>query len=148
MPQTIILLDTGPLVAALARDDHAHAWAKEQFETLAGPFLTCEAVVTEACHLLRRARRDPSSVLGLLESGALRLGMDLAEETSAVRKLLERYRSVPAALADVCLVRMSELYESCLVLTLNEDFHIYRRHGRKTIPLLHPDFPTVSRRTR
>ena len=138
MARNIILLDTGPLVDALARDDSAHAWAKEQFETLAGPFLTCEAVITEACHLLRTAERESSGVLRLLESGALRLGMDLAE-ASAVRKLLERYRSVPAALADACLVRMSELYDSCTILTLDSDFHIYRRHGRKVIPLLHPD---------
>lgn len=138
MARSIILLDTGPLVAALARDDHAHAWAKEQFETLAGPFLTCEPVITEACHLLRGVDRQSSAVLRLLEAGALRLGMDLAEEASAVSKLLERYRSVPAALADMCLVRMSELYESCTVLTLDSDFHIYRRHGRKAIPILHP----------
>ena len=139
MARNIILLDTGPLVAALARDDRAHAWAKEQFETLAGPFLTCEAVITEACHLLRAAERESTAVLRLLETGALRLGMDLAEEASAVRKLLERYRSVPAALADACLVRMSELYDSCTVLTLDSDFHIYRRHGRRAIPILHPD---------
>lgn len=139
MARSVTLLDTGPLVAALARDDRAHRWAKEQFETLGGPFLTCEAVITEACHLLHTAERESSAVLRLLESGALRLGMDLVEEASAVRKLLERYRSVPAALADACLVRMSELYDSCTVLTLDSDFHIYRRHGRKVIPLLHPD---------
>lgn len=139
MARGIVLLDTGPLVAALARDDRAHAWAREQFETLAGPFLTCEAVITEACHLLRTAERGSTAVLRLLESGALRVGMDLAEEASAIRKLLERYRGVPAALADVCLVRMSELYDSCTVLTLDSDFHIYRRHGRKSIPVLHPE---------
>lgn len=77
MARNVILLDTGPLVAALARDDRAHAWAKEQFETLAGPFLTCEAVITEACHLLRAAERESTAVSRLLESGALRLGMDL-----------------------------------------------------------------------
>ena len=142
MAQNVVLLDTGPLVAALARDDRAHPWAKEQFETFGGPFFTCEAVVTEACHLLRRTKRDSSAVLRLLESGALRLGMDLEEEASAVRKLFERYRNVPATLADACLVRMSEIYESCVVLTLDADFHIYRRHGRKTIPLLYPDSPS------
>jgi uncharacterized protein len=104
--QNVVLLDTGPLVAALARDDRAHPWAKEQFETFGGPFFTSEAVVTEACHLLRRTKRDSSAVLRLLESGALRLGMDLEEEVSAVRKLFERYRNVPATLADACLVRI------------------------------------------
>lgn len=37
-----------------------------------------------------------------------------------------------------CLVRMSELYEPCAVLTLDSDFHVYRRHGRKVIPTIFP----------
>jgi hypothetical protein len=49
------------------------------------------------------------------------------------------YHNVPASLADVCLVRMAEIYDRCLVLSLDFDFHIYRRHGRKTIPLSRPD---------
>ncbi len=75
----------------------------------------------------------------LVESGALRIGMNLAEEAPAVRKLFDRYHNVPASLADVCLVRMAEIHDRCLVLSLDSDFHIYRRHGRKTIPLSRPD---------
>jgi uncharacterized protein len=33
---------------------------------------------------------------------------------------------------------MSELYERCRVFTLDTDFQVYRRHGRKVIPLLCP----------
>jgi hypothetical protein len=42
------------------------------------------------------------------------------------------------SLADACLVRMSELLEDSAVLTFDGDFRIYRRHGRKSIPLLIP----------
>ena len=41
-------------------------------------------------------------------------------------------------LADACLVRMSELFEDCRVLTVDTDFKVYRRHGRQVIPLLAP----------
>jgi predicted nucleic acid-binding protein len=58
--------------------------------------------------------------------------------SAAVKTLCERYDNVPASLADACLVRMSELYEPCRVLTLDSDFHIYRRHGRKVIPVIRP----------
>jgi len=64
--------------------------------------------------------------------------MSLTEQVSTVRALFERYDNVPASLADACLVRMSELYDPCRVLTLERDFLIYRRHGRKVIPLLMP----------
>lgn len=141
MTGPVVLLDTGPLVAALSRTDHAHAWAKSQFAALPAPFLTCEPVISEACFLLREYRGGASGVLALVESGALKIGMSLAEETRAVRKLFDRYQNVPASLADVCLVRMSEIYDRCLVLSLDSEFHIYRRHGRRAIPLSQPDTP-------
>lgn len=133
-----LLLDTGPWVALLCRDERHHDWAKAQF-ALADSFLTCEAVVAETCFLLARAGFDPAKALAFVERGIVRVGLSLAEEITAVRKLFERHDNVPASLADACLVRMSELYEPCRVLTLDGDFHIYRRHGRKTIPLILPD---------
>jgi len=134
-----LILDTGPWVALHCRDEHHHAWARDQFSLHAGPFLTCEAVVTETCFLLARAGFDPAKALALLERGVVSIGMSLVEEASAVRKLFERRENVPASLADACLIRMSELYEHSRVLTLDSDFQVYRRHGRKTIAVLRPD---------
>ena len=135
---THLILDTGPWVALHCRDDAHHAWAKVQFAQNAGPFLTCEAVVAETCFLLARSGFDPAKAVALIERGVVRVGMSLADQVGAVHALFERYANVPASLADACLVRMSELYEPCKVLTLDEDFHIYRRHGRKIIPVLSP----------
>lgn len=133
-----LILDTGPWVALLCRDDRHHAWAKSQFAQFPGPFLTCEAVVAETCFLLARAGFDPAKALALVERGVVRIGMSLTSEIESVLALFQRYESVPASLADACLVRLAELHESCRVLTLDRDFHIYRRHGRKTIPLISP----------
>ncbi len=55
-----------------------------------------------------------------------------------LRTLIHRYRNVPMSLADACLVRMSELTEPPRVFTVDSDFTIYRRHGKKPIPLLAP----------
>jgi predicted nucleic acid-binding protein len=133
-----LILDTGPWVALLCRDDAHHEWAKSQFARHAGPFLSCEAVVAETCFLLARAGFDPARALALIERGVVRVAMSLDAQIAAVRALFERYDNIPASLADACLVRMSELYEPCRVLTLDSDFHVYRRHGRKIIPLLSP----------
>ena len=40
------LLDTGPLVDFLNRNDQWHQWSKAQMGALAPPLLTCEAVLT------------------------------------------------------------------------------------------------------
>jgi predicted nucleic acid-binding protein len=52
---------------------------------------------------------------------------------------MRRYRSRPMALADACLVRLSEIHGAAEVLTLDGDFRIYRRHGNKLIPVRMPD---------
>jgi uncharacterized protein len=131
-----ILLDTGPWVALLCKGDKYHDWAKKQFANHPGPFLTCEAVVAETCFLLARAGLDSTKALALVERGVVQIGMALSQQVAAVSALYQRYDNVPASLADACLVRMSELYDPCSVLTLDSDFHIYRRHGRKVVPTI------------
>jgi len=134
----VVLLDTGPLVAFLHAGDNHHRWARDQFSQFEAPLLTCEAVIAESCHLLRRVPGAPNRVLQMIERGSIRIDLSLQKENAAVAELLRRYRDRPASLADICLVRMSEIHSQSIVLTLDSDFHVYRRLGRKTIPVLHP----------
>lgn len=138
MTRVRVLLDTGPWVALLSRQDAQHEWAKAQFARHPGPFLTCEAVVAETCFLLARAGFDPARALELVERGAVQVAFSFADQAAAVRALFQRFDNVPASLADACLIRMSELHEPCRVLTLDRDFQVYRRHGRKVIPVISP----------
>jgi len=64
-----VLLDTGPWVALLSRNDTHHKWAVEQFRLLSPPLLSCEAVVAETCFLLKRSGFDPSLALQFVERG-------------------------------------------------------------------------------
>jgi predicted nucleic acid-binding protein len=57
---------------------------------------------------------------------------------AAISSLFKRYANVPASLADAALIRLAEINDSPLLLTTDRDFHIYRRHGRQTIPLVSP----------
>lgn len=133
-----VLLDTGPLVALLQRRDHYHRWATEEFDRLVAPILTCEAVVTEACFLVRNLLNGGETVLRLLETGIIRVDFRLSEELASIKRLLARYARVPMSLADACLVRMSEKHPNSVVLTIDSDFIIYRKHGRQVIPLIMP----------
>lgn len=135
-----VLLDTGPLVALLDRRDEYHAWACTMFSEIEPPLLTCEAVVTEGCHLARRNGGRSETVLGLIERGVVRVAFRLNEELAAVTALLEGYSDVPMPLADACLVRMSERAGAGAgtVFTLDSDFRVYRRGRRRKIPVLMP----------
>ena len=134
-----VLLDTGPLVAFLNRRDRHHEWTLAQWAGEKPPFLTCEAVLAEACFLLRRSPGGSQAVMQLLARGIVTAPFRLEEETSSVAKLLFRYASLPMSLADACLVLMAERYPSGIVMTLDRDFRIYRKHGRQVIPVKMPD---------
>lgn len=133
-----VILDTGPLVAIINGHDSRHDWAKAQLSSLQAPFLTCEAVLSEAMFLLPHARRGIPTLLGFLREGLVHVSFDLDENLEAVVHLIEKYQDTPMSLADACLVRMSELHDRSRVFTLDSDFRLYRRHGRQSIPLIYP----------
>lgn len=133
-----VILDTGPLAAFLNSRDKRHDWTLTQWSSIEPPLLTCEAVISEACFLLRHWDRGANSVLELLERKVLEISFCLADQITPVSTLLKKYSSIPISLADACLVRMAELHEHSPVLTLDTDFQIYRKHKRQIIPLLMP----------
>lgn len=133
-----VLLDTGPWVALLCRDDTHHEWSRAQWAALDQPVLSCEAVVAETCFLLARHGFDPAAPLKMIERGVVRIDFALAAQIASVRALFERQDTLPASLAEACLLRQSELHEPCKVFTLDRDFQVYRRHGRRTVPVISP----------
>ena len=133
-----VLVDTGPLIALIDRRETHHGWVQAQLADISPPLYTCEAVLTEACYLARRTNAGTQAVLELLEHGVVVPAFTLHDNLSEVSSLIQRYAGVPMALADGCLVRMSELVADCTIFTLDSDFRIYRRHKRQKIPLLMP----------
>ena len=136
--RTEVLLDTGPLVAFLNRRDQYHQWAVSQWREIAPHLLTNESVLSEATFLIEQAGGHSDMVLDLVARQIVHLAFSLSDHVEEVRKLLRKYRDVPMSLADGCLVRMSEVLSRGTIFTLEGDFRVYRRHGRKSIPLLTP----------
>lgn len=133
-----VVVDTGAIVAFLDRREQWHTWAQEQWKILPAPFSTGEAVVTEACFLMRHLPNGEQDVLTLVESGILLIDFSLSNDVDAVKILMKKYENVPMSLADACLVRMNETIENSIVFTLDSDFWIYRKNGKDTIPLVIP----------
>ena len=136
---TTLILDTGPLVGWLDVSDHLHPWSVEAFTGFNAPLLTCEAVLTEACHLLRSTPKAQDRIMELVQLGGLIVQPMMPTEAGAIRSLLTRYQDQGMDLADACLVRLSELYADCRIITADaQDFRVYRRNGRQAIPLIMP----------
>jgi uncharacterized protein len=130
------IADSSVLVALLSRDDQHHDWIAMQTDTLPWPWLTCEAALTEAFHLL--GEKGAPRLKDLLRHGAVALSFDLGDQIEPVLDLMDKYADVPMSLADACLVRMSETLPDPVVLTTDADFKIYRRHSRQVVPCLLP----------
>ena len=132
-----VLVDAGFVVALLGRRDAHHQWAVAQASELPPPWFTCEAVLSEAAHLL--GGPGASGLAALLRRRAIRVAFSFSENTEPVVRLLEKYSDVPMGFADACLVRMTETLADPLLLTTDQDFRIYRRHSRQVVPCVMPE---------
>jgi predicted nucleic acid-binding protein len=129
------IADTGFIVAFLNRSDSHHEWAAEIARRALEPLLTCEAVLSEAAFNVASVPR----VLALVQDGLLKIAFDLSKNLGEVLEMAERYRDRAPDLADLCLVRMSELNAHLSIITVDEnDFRIYRRNKREVIPIICP----------
>jgi len=129
------IADTGFLVAFANRNDYHHAWAVELAEQVTEPLLTCDAVLAEtAFHL-----GSSSVVLELVREGLVRPEFQLLAHLARLEELAARYADQRPDIADLCLIRLSELYPKYPVITTDlKDFRVYRRGRREAIPLIHP----------
>ena len=131
-----LIVDAGFLVALLSRRDSHHKWAVQEASENSPLWCTCEAVLSEAYHLL--GERGAPGLSALLSRRALAARFKLDDNVVAVMALLQKYAGVPMSFADACLVRMSETMDDPLILTTDSDFRIYRRHSRQAVPVLCP----------
>ena len=129
------IADTGFLVAFANRNDHYHAWAVGLARGVTEPLLTCEAVLAEtAFHL-----QSVPLVLAMVADGLIEVAFDCRSQLGQLAMLADRYADRKPDLADLCLIRMSEIYPQHSVITVDRaDFRIYRRNRRESIPLICP----------
>jgi len=133
------IADTGFLVAFANRNDRHHDWAVKLAEDVSQPLLTCDAVLAEAAFHLQ----DTALVLALVQEGLVNTVLDVTEHLPRLAQLAARFADRKPDLADICLIRLSELYPSYPVITVDvSDFRVYRRYRREVIPLMCP--PDIS----
>jgi len=131
-----VLVDTGPIVAMLDRRERFHQQCVEALLSTNEPIVTCEAVIAEACFLLRRLKGASRDLLVDVQAGRYQIDYRLAERGLQVGRLLDRYANVPMDLADACLVDLANLHKTGRIFTLDADFRIYRWERNQSFELL------------
>lgn len=128
------IADTGFIVAFKNRTDQHHSWAVDLARNLDAPILTCESVLSEAAFHLGSSEET----LALVSAGMLEVSFDCSQHIEKLQELADRYADRHPDLADLCLICMSELHPHHTVVTVDDDFRVYRRNKREAIPLLCP----------
>lgn len=127
-----VLLDTSVVVAIFNLSESRHSECVAFLNDVNSPLVTCEAVIVEACHLLRNVHGASEAILQNVEQGIFQIPFDLASSAGEIRAIMRKYRDIPADFADACLIHMANTLAAGEILTFDSDFRTYR--WRKTRP--------------
>jgi predicted nucleic acid-binding protein len=133
-----ILIDTSFIVALYNKSDRHHAKCLHVLDTMDRPAVTCEAVITESCFMLRQSPGAATDLLSTIENGTLEIHFQLGRSAALISALLEKYRDLPASFADACLVQMADQLDTGDVFTLDSDFKHYRWRRNRAFNMLIP----------
>ena len=123
----MILVDAGPLVAVLHRDDRNHERCVATLRSFREPVGTSWPIVSEAMHLLRFSWEAQDALWDLIATEALHLIPIDTTDVPRMRQLMQKYRDLPMDLADATLVRVAEREGIRRIFTIDRrDFALYR----------------------
>lgn len=128
---TVALIDSGPLVAYYNGGDHWHKPARSFFESYKGKLITSAAVATEVMWLLSSDWRVQNEFLRDLYRELYIVEPLTPLDFKQIAELNEKYRNVPGDFADLTIVALSNRLNLLNVVSLDDDFDIYRAYANK-----------------
>ncbi len=133
----MIVVDTGPLVAAFDPSDSDHAAWKQVLAEFREEALTTIPVLTEAFHFLSRHPRQASGLMELVRYGPLTVSRLGDRDLGRCVELMLQYADAPMDLADASLVTVAERFGIDRVFTLDRrHFAAYRmKRGHRHVAL-------------
>ena len=120
-----VAVDTGILVAVMARDDGHYAEALNFFKSNQAQLVTNVAVLTEAAYLLS-FRHDAARDMLHWVSQAFEIDTGTAADLPRIVEIMNKYSDLPADFADASLMAMCERRGINEIATLDKDFNVYQ----------------------
>ena len=78
-------------------------------------------------------------IMNLIKREFIKIAFNITEQVERIEQLSKKYSDTPINFADACLVRMSEIYPTSKIFTIDSDFRIYRKQDKKVVSLLIPN---------
>ena len=86
-----VLLDTGFIVVLLDRSESFHKSCARTVREVRAPLVTCEAVITESCYVLRNLSGASRAVIENIVAGIFQIPFLLSRDTAGVKLVLRKY---------------------------------------------------------
>jgi uncharacterized protein len=135
----VLIVDTGPLVAAADRADKDHAACQELLEDDEGPLVTTGLVIAEAAYLINRqlgAAAEATLYTSIID-GDLEVAALGRADWERVRELVTAYASLPLGGTDASVIALAERHGAIRIATLDRrHFTVVRPHHAQALELL------------
>ena len=120
----MLIVDTGPLVAAADRADPYHQACAELLETDQGPLITTPMVVAETVYLISRQLGPgaEATFYDAIITGTLIVDDLTIDDWVRVRELVDRYQNLPLGGTDASVIAVAERHRTTRIATID------RRH--------------------
>ncbi len=128
-----ILVDAGPLIALFDRDNKYHKTVMDFLKTFSGNLLTTWPVITEVTHLLSFNVNVQIDFLEWLKREAVTIISLENEHLERIIQLTKKYSDVPMDLADSSLIVIAELTGITEIISIDNDYYIYRTKSKKAL---------------
>lgn len=130
-----LILDTGPLVALLNRDEKLHETCLDFLKGFRGRFLSTEPVLTEALYLLGDSFSHQKKCMELV-LGVVQIVPSSSKSLQHSLVLMEKYKDTPMDYADATLVVLAEELQTGKIFTLDRrGFETYRWGHHRTFEI-------------
>ncbi|MFU8859114.1 MAG: type II toxin-antitoxin system VapC family toxin [Cyclonatronaceae bacterium] len=129
------LVDTGPLIAYLDADDHAHTGVARIWDGFTGQLFSTSAVITEAMHFVSATPDGATTLAELVAASSMEI-FDLTRppELQEAAALMKRYSDTPMDFADATLVLLAEAIGVHDILTLDRrGFAVFRTRENRSL---------------
>jgi predicted nucleic acid-binding protein len=117
-----------------------HAATSAFFDELSEPPVSTIACLAEAIYLVRKLRgwRHVEMLFELVRDGSLLIAPIAQPDLLRAAQLMTQYQNVPMDFADATLVTVAERLSISAIISIDNDFYIYRLPNDTSFEVLRP----------
>lgn len=125
------LIDTGPLYSFFDSSDKHAQTVRNFLSRYKGRLITTIAIVTEVSYLLGDMKPAQLDFIEWIQKGAVEIVDVGVQDFAEIHKGMTKYADTPMDFADATLVFIANKLKILNIITLDDDFRVYRLSGNK-----------------